>query len=99
MIDFGTIITDLKGEPMKDGDITITLGYIATSALTNIPTGENPSGKEKFDRFLLATKCDGQVELKAEEIALIKDMIGKLCPPLIVGRSWQLLDRAEQQEA
>ena len=96
MIDFSAVLTDLDGNPMKDGENDATLGRIATNALL-LPyqDEQNLSGEDKLKRFMLAGKARGPaVELTVEEIALAKRLIGKAYGPLVVGRAWALLDPA-----
>jgi hypothetical protein len=97
MIDFDTPILDLNDDPVMENGQEVTLEKVCITALMMQAQNENPppSGEEKFQRYLLATKCKGQVALKAEEIATLKRLIGVICPPLVVGRCWQLLDQAE----
>jgi hypothetical protein len=110
--DFSANILDLNGQPFADdfkcpADATgkrpcqdyATLGVIATRALlATLPDEQNLSGEEKFKRFALAMKIKdgGNVALNAEDIALLKKLVGKVYSPLIVGRAFPLLDPAEK---
>jgi len=52
-------------------------------------------GEDKLKRYLLAQKIhasNGMIEIQSEEIALIKDLIGKSYAPLIVGQAWEALE-------
>jgi len=98
IVDFDAPILDFKGNPMKaeaGSEDPATLEVVAISALMAQIDERAPSGKEKFERFQLAVKCKGKVNLKAEEVSMLKDQIGKFGSPLVVGRAWQLLDSAE----
>jgi hypothetical protein len=113
--DFSANILDLNGQPFADdfkcpADATgkrpcqdyATLGVIATRALlATLPDEQNLSGEEKFKRFALAMKIKdgGNVALNAEDIALLKKLVGKVYSPLIVGRAFPLLDPAEKAAA
>jgi len=75
----------------------MTLKVSAVTALLT-PTGkEETSGEEKATRFLLAERLtndeDGMVDLKIEEIALLKKLIGVLYSPLIVGQAFRFLEQ------
>ena len=89
---------DLDGETIMDGDKPVTLGAVASQALTAVFRGEEDlSGDKKCERFLLAVKmrksADGlPVDLTPEEAALAKQCIGKAYPPIIVGQAFPLLN-------
>jgi hypothetical protein len=58
---------------------------------------ENIKGEDKVRRFRMATKIQeganpGDVEFNIEEIALLKQVIGKGYGPLIVGQAWDYLE-------
>ena len=102
-IDFTQPITNLDGSEIKDADgkpVVSTLGRVAEQALLAVYADErDQSGKEtitpeeKFKRWKLASKVQGKdVNLSIEELALLKKLIGKAFPPLIVGQAWKLLD-------
>jgi hypothetical protein len=67
---------------------------IVDALQANVKGEESIAGTEKVKRFQLAVKVysGDEVELSAEDIALIKDLIGKLYGPLVVGRSYELLE-------
>lgn len=93
MIDFTSILLDLDSKPLKDGETIYTLGHVSTNALIVTHVDERIDGEEKVKRFMLACKTKGPaVTLTAEEIALIKKLVGKAYGPLVVGRAWALLD-------
>jgi hypothetical protein len=104
MIDFSTAITDLGGKPAKDeGGNDATLRDVAVKALLVIlpegPGAPQVKPDERAKRGWLAQKIhDAQepLELKAEQVALLKDLIGKLYPPLTVMRAWAILDPATE---
>jgi hypothetical protein len=104
-IDFTKPLTNLDGTAVKDAegkDVNTTLGKVAEQSLLAVYADERDpqTGKEtitpeeKFNRWKLATKISGQkdVSLTAEELALIKKLIGKAFPPLVVGQAWTMLD-------
>lgn len=96
-VDFNSVIKDLKGEPVKDGDRDFTLAAVACNALLMpYPDEQSLSGADKFRRYKLAdkiTSANGQgVDLSVEEIADLKKLIGKGYGPLVVGRAYEILD-------
>ena len=92
---------------MKDGKqveepITtdLDLKHICVDALFNPELGVDGrpvqvEGQEKFDRYYLASRLyssNGIVELKSEQITLLKDLIGKGYGPIIIGQAWEALE-------
>ena len=92
-VNFDQLIMNEKNEPIMAGPEPITLGVITKQALLNPGPGEDKiPGEEKFKRFQLAMKCEGEQDLKVDEVATVKSRIGIMCPPLIVGRCWDILE-------
>lgn len=78
----------------------MTLGEVAMTALeATLDEDKAATPKAKFDNDFLARKIYGKkdVILSSEEIAKIKDRIGKAYGPLVVGASWPLLDPSLRQ--
>jgi len=98
-VNFASLVLNEKDEPIMQGkDDPVTLATIARQALLNPGPGEEKvSGEDKFKRFQLAMKCEGEVDLQVEELATIKKRIGIMCPPLIVGRCWNMLEGMEEK--
>lgn len=97
--DLGNVET-LKGPVDKEGiKKDLTLGLVCTNSL--LVFDERMTGQDKYERYKLARKLekakDGQVDLKAEEIASIKDAIGKYQTPLVVGQAWDLLENVQEE--
>lgn len=98
-IDFSAPILDLKGEPLTEGDVPVTLGKLAVDALmaTMIVKGEAEQldGNAKVRNFLLASRifeADAPIDVNLEDANLIKERIGRAFTPLAVGRAWKLLE-------
>lgn len=101
-IDFSKPILDLAGMPVKQTEAAdspdATLATVATGALmATFPDERELSGTDKAARFHLAMKLTngGDVDLKVEDVALLKNLIGKAFGPLVVGRAYDLLDPKE----
>lgn len=82
----------------KDGrEIAVTLGLAVRKAL-NTPLQEEQNlpniGDIRFHRGDIAQSMVGATEiaLKAEDVADIKKLVGKVYPPVIVFQIWSLLD-------
>lgn len=82
--------THLLSEDQKE----ITLGKVCVGALTNMLPTEQATGEVKFQRFQLAQKINGQkeIELTSEEIVIIKERVGVLHSPLVVGLVYEMLE-------
>ena len=101
-------LTELDGTPMVTGrqvcqvcgsvigeSMPMTVRLAATRALTAQYRDEmDLAGEEKVTRFHLALRLtdEDEPDLKAEEIVLIKKLIGKMYGPVVVGRVWGILD-------
>jgi len=95
----GSPVTDTEGKPLAKPP---TLGSICESALLSQfaderdATGkETIEAREKYERWKLAAKINAATKdlaLTAEELALVKKLVGKAYGPLIVGQVWTMLD-------
>ncbi len=83
------------GEPDACPLVPQTLGDIAVTALTSMLTKEDQDqpGNKKFLADRLAHRIyKAKVVLSPEDMALIKERIGKVYGPAVVGATWPLLD-------
>lgn len=98
MIDLTTPILALDGAAIPD----VTVKKLCVEALLT-PFADEPSlsGEDKVERFVLAHRLANveTIALRAEEIALIKRLVGKAYAPLAVGRVWAALDPASVDHA
>jgi hypothetical protein len=90
-------INSLSGKPIMDktdeGDVPATLRSVIISALM-LNTNEKIIGEEKLRRWLLAQRIYQAVEcvdLTVEEIVLIKQVVGSIFGPSVVGPVFTLL--------
>lgn len=93
--DFSKVLTGLDGQPLKDGDKEIPLSVVCVNALRGVYRGEEDlSGVEKEKRYKLCERIyeQGEVEISIEELALIKNLVGKGYPVDIVGPAYALLE-------
>lgn len=110
-IDVTQQLAELDGTPMMTGrQVCQTCGQVvgksepmtvrlaATRALTaQFRDEQGLTGDEKWPRFHLALKItdEDEPDLKAEDIVLIKKLIGWMYGPVVVGRMWTILDPQE----
>lgn len=111
-IDFSPQLKKDDGSPLWDEMLSadktelidsanpFTLKMATTRALLATIPKEEIDGEEKYKRFKLRQKLDeGKVvEVKAEEIALIKKLIGKVFNPNIVGQCYDLLEKVKEDK-
>ena len=94
-IDFSAVIKDLDGDAVKDGEKDATLGRVACTALLASDADEqNLAAEDKVKRFRLAEVAarGGEQEVKIDDVALVKTLIGKAFAPLVVGRAYDIIE-------
>lgn len=107
-VDFSLTLKRMDGEPIpksKTDKAPTILQDVAVEALLSFDPQKPCKGKEKMDRWSIATKIyqanGNAVNLESEEIAKIKELVGDIYGPLIVGQAWNMLegDAVEDDEA
>jgi len=97
-IDFGAVLMDFKTkEPLKlnpENDKVVTLGFISVEALLAEIQEKPRNGNQKLEAYNLATKIHNEtvVEITVTQASGLKDRIGEVYGPIIVGQCWPLLD-------
>jgi hypothetical protein len=94
-VPFATVLKDLDGVDLQNGESTVTLGTVAVQALLSpFPNEQDISGEEKMKRYELALRVrqTPEEDFPVDEIAKIKTLIGKIYTPVVVGQAWKLLD-------
>lgn len=106
-IDVSRPLTDLAGKPIPgapDAPHGVTLGGVAIEALLatlldRAGTAEKLDGAAKVRHATLAQtihQASGFVDLPIEDVALIKDRIGRAYAPIVVMRAWEILERDQR---
>ncbi len=95
-IDFSKRLTNLQGQVLKD-DTTgeeVTVGTICVQALLSTDREETLDGMEKVRRYELAKSIFNKEKesLSAEEVVLIKKMVGKFFTTVVAGQVLPMLD-------
>jgi hypothetical protein len=108
-IDFTAVITDIDDAPLVEcsdpatipatdpackAKKTVTLGLVAMRALITPEQGVSPEDNLMRGQLAISVAHSNGAELKAEEVALIKKRIGTVYGPLIVARTFPMLDPA-----
>jgi hypothetical protein len=95
LIDFTKKITNLDGDPIINDKKELTLALVCENALLALTEKNNSlPGAKKVHRAILA-QCihtEGQVDIVAEDVAMIKDVIAESYSPLVIMRAWEILD-------
>jgi hypothetical protein len=93
--DFSTVVKDLSGVTVKDETgKDLTIKHVCHSALFAMIKAEDASGEEKYTRYRLAGKINGEgpADLRSEDVTKIKDLVGKAYGPLVVGFTYEFLE-------
>lgn len=72
----------------------LTLGAATDEALCQPLPFDQSTGQQKYDRYQLAErlKPGGTIEVRVEDVAIIKEMIGRVFGPAVVGQAWDMLE-------
>lgn len=93
-VNFDLALTDFDGNDLTEKNETFRLKRAAIEALMVMFPEERDEGEHKYKRFDLASRVHkgGEQEVTPEEAALIKQRIGKLYGPAVVGPAYKLLN-------
>ena len=96
LVDVTKVLTSMNGDALLDVDkdgtaVEVTVKAAIVNAVL-MPV-QNEKGVEKLVKFELAKKVHNgtEVNLNEDEIKLIKDRVGDVYAPLIVGQIFELL--------
>lgn len=96
VFDVTKVLVSMSGEPLKESvngvAVDITLRTVIVNAL--LSPVEKDSGMKKMEKEELARKIyqNDSVDLTIEDVKLIKDCIGELYAPIVVGQCWRFLE-------
>jgi len=103
-IDFDQKLKNFLGEVIKEtaeeNSEDLTLKTVCIVALTANIQGERVDGDEKYKRWKLARKIDekDKEDFSTDEISKVKQLIGKAYGVVIVGQSWDMLEKKEEKK-
>lgn len=88
------------GKPVMKKSPPFTLRTACVNVLTMHEVDERGrakeiSGKDKVERYELAKRIyhsKGLVEISPEEQVLLKELVGRIYPPITVGQAYEILD-------
>lgn len=96
LIKTNTVLKTIDGQTMKDVDSAgNAVDALVRTAIVNaiLSPVQNEKGVDKVRKYELAKKiyANDEVDLNEDEIKLIKDRVGELYAPIIVGQLYELL--------
>jgi hypothetical protein len=96
------LLHDINGKNItmdREGKINATLGDIAIQALLGELPGEQVPAEKKMHRFNTASRIKHalsekaqEIDLPSEDITLIKNCIGKVYGPAVMGPAWNAIE-------
>lgn len=100
-INLDAVLTDRSGNALVGADKTpITLGLISVIAIdTALQDSRDSSLKYKMGKVANNLYKGGVQTLKSDEITILKDLIGKVHPPIVVAQAHELLETAHHESA
>lgn len=94
-LDVNKPILDIHGDPIKRGEKDWSIKAAISDALMTQFDNEILTGDQKLMRYSLAMeiyKSNGSIDLKAEQIVIIKQVICLAYAPLVYGRIGEVID-------
>lgn len=94
-IDFKKLINSVYGKPIKNDDKDLDLGFACTEALMNVTAADvKMEAVEKYKRYKLAERIAlaDELDLSIEDVAKIKECVGKVYGPNVVGPVFDILE-------
>ena len=99
---FNQTLKELDGKPMKgEKGEEVKLSLPSINSLLATPTNEILEPVEKIVRYGIAQKISrakGPVELTIEEVAKIKELVGKYMPTVVMGSVYEILESSNGKE-
>ncbi len=95
--DLSTRVTDLNNVQISD-EIDregYTLRSVLVRAALFVDRGKNPTAPEKLASYGLAKRIatsSSLIDLPAEDVSHLKERIGVMFTPLVMGRVWEILE-------
>ena len=88
----------LKGfddAPLKgDKGVIVTLKDVCINSLLTPIQGDDEKVKwEKYEIYRKLKESKVEVELKLEEVTMLKKCVGRIQPHLLMGQVWEILER------
>lgn len=87
-------LKDIEGKPLKgEKGVVLTMREICINSLLTPIQGDDEKAKwEKYEIFKKFRDAKDELELKTEEVVIIKKAVGKIQPPLLMGQVWDMIE-------
>lgn len=92
-INLNAVLYSVNNEPLSDGENNLILRHVIQNALLGTLRGdENMEGKQKVELWDLAKRAgEEEADYTVEEVAIIRQRIGRAYGPVVVGPAFALL--------
>lgn len=100
-INLNQVLKNLDDEEVKVNDEILTLRRTCVNALlTQTEDDKRLTGEDKFKLAELARAIHGSetIDLKSEDIVLLKKRIGKIYLPLMILQAYEMLEKKNEDE-
>lgn len=88
----GRVVDKTETIDGKDVPVMLTVGQACINALITEWEDERQTGKQKFDRIILAMKINEDKPLTSEEVSQIKERVGRQYRADVVYNIWTALE-------
>jgi len=87
-------LQDVEGQPLKgEKGKPLTMRDVCINSLLTPVQGDEEKAKwEKYEIYKKLRDAKDEVELKSEEITLLKKSVGKIQPPLLMGQVYDMIE-------
>lgn len=87
-------LKDVEGKPLNgEKGKLLTIGDVCINSLLTPVQGDDEKAKwEKYEIFKKIKDAKDEVDLKTEELLIIKKAVGKIQPPLLMGQIWDMIE-------
>jgi len=96
LLDTTKVLVNIAGESLKESVNDVAVDVILRTVVVNalLSPVEKDTGMKKMEKEELARKIyqNDSVDLTIEQVKLIKDRIGEMYAPIVVGQCWRLLE-------
>lgn len=87
-------LKDVEGKPLQgDKGKSLTMRDVCINSLLTPVQGDDEKVKwEKYEIFKKLRDAEDEVELKLEELNIVKKAVGKIQSQLLMGQVWEMLE-------
>ena len=104
-IDFNQPILNINGNPINNGENSLTLGEVCCSALLATIPGDKADGTQKLKRFNLARKIKGAnedeafpvIRLNSTQKKLLEELVAQVYSTTVYGRVYEAFEGKSEE--